>query len=622
MEILGRILGYLIEFCYNILHNYGLAIVAFTLLTKVILFPLSVWVHKNGIKMVRLMPELNELKLKFYGDKDSIAEETQKLYKREKYHPLASTIPMIVQLVMLIGVIGAVRQLLDGSTETVLGQIPYEVGGLAWLMPVGAGLAALLLGLAQNHLNPLQKEQGAAEQWMTNGLSIAISLALGAFVPLGVGTYWIFSNLFTILQQLVLNAVVPPRNYIDYEKLEKSREKLKSISELGGKRTQEEKRREKADYKRFFSIANKHLVFYSESSGFYKYFESVIEELLSRSNVVIHYITSDPNDQIFEIAKEKPRIKPYYIGEKKLITLMMKMDADIVIMTMPELDKYHIKRSYVRKDIQYIYMPHGLGSVNTELRAGALDHYDTVYIVNNQAKEEIRALEKLNSLPEKRLVECGYPLLDHMVEEYQKESHETHEVKRIMIAPSWQPDNIMESCIEDVLDGLLGRGYHLTLRPHPQYMRHNADRVAALKEKYQDHLDELTIEDNFVSSESVYSSDLLITDWSNIGYEYCFTTYKPVLFIHTPMKTMNPDYQKIPIVSFAERLRSKVGYDLYPDHLGEIGERARELLESAEEFSRRIEEISREERYNCGTAARVAANDILKQLKAKKGQAG
>lgn len=328
------------------------------------------WVQKNSIKMVQLTPELNHLKVKFYGDKDTIAEETQKLYKKAHYHPLASTIPMFIQLILLIGVIGAVRDLLDGETSTILGRLPSEIGGAAWLMPLAAGVAALMLGLAQNHNNPLQREQGKAEQWITNGFSIAISLVLGAFVPLGVGIYWIASNLLTIVQQLLMNLVIRPEKYIDYEALQQSKVGLKEIASLGTKkRTPEEKRREKADYKRFFSIANKHLVFYSESSGFYKYFQNIIEELISRSNIIVHYITSDPNDQIFDIAKKQSQIRPYYIGEKKLITLMMKMDADIVVMTMPDLDNYHIKRSYVRKDIEYIYVFHGVISGLRTLRA-------------------------------------------------------------------------------------------------------------------------------------------------------------------------------------------------------------------------------------------------------------
>ena len=179
----------------------------FTLLIKIILLPVTLYTHQNSLKMVSLMPSLNRLQVKYYGDKDTIAEETQRLYKQEGYHPILSTIPMFIQLALLIGIIGAVRELLTG-TESLLSVYPSQLGGINLLMPLAAGGSALLLGLAQNRFNPLQREQAKASQWMTNGLSIGISLMLGAFVPMGVGIYWIASNLFTISQQLLFNAIM------------------------------------------------------------------------------------------------------------------------------------------------------------------------------------------------------------------------------------------------------------------------------------------------------------------------------------------------------------------------------------------------------------------------------
>ena len=84
------------QWCYGLLNNYILAILVFTFLSKVILLPVSMWVHKNGITMVKITPELNRVKIKHFGDKDAIDDETQVLYKREKYNPLASTVPMVV----------------------------------------------------------------------------------------------------------------------------------------------------------------------------------------------------------------------------------------------------------------------------------------------------------------------------------------------------------------------------------------------------------------------------------------------------------------------------------------------------------------------------------------------
>ena len=153
-------------------------------------------------------------------------------------------------------------------------------------------------------------------------------------------------------------------------------------------------------------------MFYSEKSGFYKYFEAVIEELLLRSNVSIHYITSDPNDKIFIFAEKEPRVKPYYIGEKRLITLMMKMDADMVVMTMPDLENYHIKRSLVKKDVHYIFMPHDPLSTHMGFRKGALDHFDTVFCVGDIQVEEIKRWEKSENLPSKNTVVTGYGVLE------------------------------------------------------------------------------------------------------------------------------------------------------------------------------------------------------------------
>ena len=68
-------LGFIMEWCYRLIGNYGIAIIIFTLFTKIILLPLSVWVQKNSIKMVEMQPALNRIKARYFGDPDTIAEE-------------------------------------------------------------------------------------------------------------------------------------------------------------------------------------------------------------------------------------------------------------------------------------------------------------------------------------------------------------------------------------------------------------------------------------------------------------------------------------------------------------------------------------------------------------------
>lgn len=612
--MIGLPLTVLLRACCKLLESYSPAIVLFTLLTKIILFPVSLWTNRNSLRMVSLMPELNRLKVKYYGDKDAVAEETQALYKRERYHPLASTIPMFIQLALLIGVIGAVRQLLEG-TESKLSAYPAQTGGMTLLVPLAAGAAALALGLAQNHLNPLQREQGKASQWMTNGLSIGISLALGAFVPMGVGIYWIASNLLTIVQQLALNVVMPPKKYIDYEDLEKSRQELAGMDSLSSNVSKADKLREKEDYKRFFSIANKHLVFYSEKSGYYRNYRPVIEQLLERSNLAIHYITSDPKDAVFELAQKQPRIKPYYIGEKKLITLMMKMDADIVVMTMPDLESFHIKRSYVRKDVEYIYLFHAMVSTHMIYRKGAFDHYDTIFCVGPHHVREIRETERLYSLPEKKLVDLGYPLLDDLLEQYGSRQ-KRKDRPRLLIAPSHHEGNIMDSCLEDILAALLEKDWQVIVRPHPQYVRRNPGRVEELKQRYSGR-GNLLFETDFTTNESQYTSDILITDWSGISMEYSFVTHHPCIFINTPMKVLNPEYTQYQAVPALLEVRDKIGVTFAPENVAGIASAAERMLNGALLPGEEIAGIKGQYVYHTGESGAIGAKYIINALKEK-----
>lgn len=613
-EIVSLPLSMLLGWCYKMLGSYVLAIVVFTLLTKVILLPVSVWVQKNSIAMVRLMPQINRLKIRYYGDKDTIADETQALYKKEKYSPFVSTVPMILQLVMLLGVIEAVKAVMGGA-DTALTAIPAEMGGFAYLMPLGAGIAALALGFGQNRLNPLQREQSKREQWFTNGVSVAISLFLGVYVSLGVGIYWICSNLMSIAQQAVLNLLVNPRKHVDYEALAESKKELAGMDSFSATVSKEDKRREKQDYKRFFSVANKHLVFYSEKSGFYKYFKDVIEYLLARSNVVIHYVTNDPKDQIFELAKQENRIRPYYIGENRLITLMMKMDADIVVMTCPDLNNYHLKRSYIRKDIEYIYMFHYPLSTHMVLHTGALDHYDTIFCVGEFQFDEIRAAERVYGLPEKKLIAAGYGQLEQLYESYQKMEPTKRSRPKVLVAPSWQPDNILDSCIDPLLDSLLAGAYDVVVRPHPEYVKRFGPRMDAIVARYRDK--DVTFELDFSGNSSIFDSDILITDWSGTAYEFSFVTGKPSVFIDTPAKINNPEYGKLGIEPLEFALRSQVGIQVDPKALDTLPSQLDRLLENSSQYAEKILAIREKYIANFGQSGIVGGKYILSALKAR-----
>lgn len=623
MNLLYQALGWVMNGCYALVSNYGVAIIFFTFISKLVLLPVSIWVQKNSIKMVKMQPEINFMKVKYFGDKDAIAEEQAKIFKREKYNPMASVIPMIIQIILLIGVIGVIKEGMQnpdihmGFLGMDLSLVPADKGGWLMVSPVIAAFSAWLLCVAQNRSNVLQSEQSKLNKYGTMVFSVGLSLYLGWFVSVGVALYWVASNVMAIAQLYLLNWAINPKKYVDYEKLEKSKKELEELGNIGGRRKKlfgdENSKREKADYKRFFSIVNKHLVFYSEKSGFYKYYKGIIEYLLRNTNVVIHYITSDPEDVVFELSKTEEKLKPYYIGEKRLITLMMKLDTDIMVMTMPDLENYHIKRSYLRKDIQYIHLPHGMGSFNLTMRTGCVDHFDTVFCTGKHHKEEIRQTEQVYHLPQKKLVEWGYSLLDEMREDYGRREKKKSARKSILIAPSWQKGNIVNSCLEQLLDGLKQEDYRITVRPHPQHVRHQPERMEQLKTRYAGD-ENIEIQTDFSSNDTVFEADMMITDWSDISFEYAFTTCKPVLFIDTPMKVMNPEYEKIDVKPINIWMRNEIGMAIKPEQAGEAVAVVSRMFAKEQEYHDRIETLVQEYVYNLGTSAEVGAKYIVKEI--------
>ncbi len=670
-----NILGSIMRFCYNFLGNYGLAIIAFTIISKIVLLPLSILVQKNSIKMVKMQPAINKIKINYFGDKDKIADEQASLYKKEKYNAFTSLIPLIIQIVLLIGLVEVINhplthiinlnkdvssQLIDVALDNnkeldedssalelevvkdikneqnldkygaIIGEdeiakikdlnlkffgfdlsyVAVVEKGIAYIIPIIAGLSALILCIAQNKMNVLQKQQSKMNKYGMLALSVGLSLYLGMFVAAGVALYWTASNLLAILQQWLLNIFINPKKYVDYEELEKTTKELNELNNLNKKvkRTKEQIKKEKEDYKKFFKVINKHLVFYSESNGFYKYYKGMIDYILNNTNLTIHYITSDYNDNIFKLEKENPKIKAYYIEEKKLIPLMMKMDADVVVMTMPDLEIYHIKRSYYRKDINYIFIPHDQGSSNLTLRPHATDHFDTIFTTGKHQKDEEVAFNKKYNL-KRNIVECGFPLLDDMISAYKEKKPEKK--KTVLIAPSWQKDNIVDLCLDKILNNIKDEDYKIIVRPHPQHVRHMKEKFEKMKQEYADNKN-IEIQTDFSSTDTVFNADLIVTDWSGIGFEYAFTTKKPVLYIDTPMKIMNPNYKDIDVEPINIWSRNEIGKSLKVEELDDkVKDTIKELLDSKDKYKKKITKMIDEYVYNLGNSAEVGAKYIV-----------
>jgi len=480
-----------------------------------------------------------------------------------------------------------------------------------------AAITSIFLCLFQNKVNVLQREESFASKLATGILTVALTVYFVFYVPNGVGVYWCLGNLLGIIQLYILNFMFSPEKYIDYKYLEKIKAEKNQKKEL----QKIEKQKSKYYYKKFFkeeNIETMKLVFYSEQSGFFKYFKGMIEYILENSDIVIHYVTSDLNDQIFQYNHE--RVVPYFINTNHLIPLFMKLECDVVVMTVPDLQNLYLKRSIVKKDIEYIFTDHGLGSQNLLYKQEALDNYDTIFAKNKKQELEIREIEKLRGTNRKKIIQTGYTLIDDMIEAYEK-TKKQNEIKTILIAPSWQEDNIMESCIDDILKGLLNTEYKVIVRPHPQYLKRNSMEMKLFEKKYQENInDKFIVEKDFSSNETVYNADLIITDWSGIGYEFSFATTKPCLYVNTKMKILNSKYKDINVIPMDIEIRDKLGKCLEKEDLNNIKAYVDDLILNQGKYMKINEELRKEYIFNIGKAAEIEGKYIIERIGEKRNE--
>jgi len=608
------------RFCYIITDNFGWSIVVFTLLTKAILFPISLISQKNSIVMVKIKPTLDDLQARYESEPDLLMKEQKALFKREGYSALKAILPLLIQIPLIIGVISVI----NNPARHLGSYIDPDFFGLDLLIlpgnlfvPALAILSTIFLCVMQNKYNVISREQGFFGKW---GVALFLVVFTGWFVfvvPAGVGLYWTYSNVSGVLVLAICNMIYNPKKYIDYENRSIKTKPTKAEKNAERERRKLEKAREKEDMQRFFST-EKELVFFSEASGFYKYFEHFIDYIIENSDITVHYLTADLRDQVFKL--NKPQLQTYFCSSHGLITTFMKMDSAVVAMTLADLDIYHYKRSIVRKDIEYIYIDHGLGSCNLTLRKGALNHYDTIFCYSKDYNGEIRATERVYGLPEKNLVNVGFGLLDRLIKSYSSTEDTENTKPQILIAPSWQKDNLLEYCLSPLLDGLFTLDADIIIRPHPEFIKRFPGKIKTIYEKYTEKINDgtLVIQTDFSSNSTVYNSDLVITDWSSIALEFSFTTKKPSLFINTPMKVMNPDWRDIDVEPMDLWLRNRIGISLDTDELGNAGAIVKELLDSRDDYATAIIDIMSEHLYNIGHTAEIGGAYIIDSVTARR----
>lgn len=382
--------------------------------------------------------------------------------------------------------------------------------------------------------------------------------------------------------------------------------------------------RELSDAFSLFSSKNaalRRIVFYSESDIYYQYYEDVIAKILETSDFEVCYVTSDPRDSVFD--KKIPRLRPFYL-RAVLPFAFIYFDSAAFVMTMPDLGNFHIKRSM--NEVEYFYAFHAVGSTHLQYRKGAFDHYDAILCAGPYQVRELRAAEKLYGAKEKKLVECGYPRLekiyrDHLKFEAERAGGVSGETANILVAPTWSPGNIMDSCIGEIIGALRNNDkYRVSIRPHPEYIKRFPHRVKEVADSVRG-LPGFAVELDMLSDRSLHEADVLITDWSGIFFEYALGTARPVLFIDTPMRVDNKAYKELGCEPVELEARKNLGISVPVSECGEIGEAVAKLVGERDAFRSRIEEYRQTLVYNFGTSAEIAARSIVESASRASGRA-
>ena len=225
---LTKPVSYAINWFYGYVGNFGLAIIAFTILMRLILFPLAHTSFKSMAKMKKLQPEMQRLKETYPNDRQKMQQELMALYKREGANPVAGCLPILVQIPIFFSLYKVLFVTIEMyhapfygwihdlsapdplGILTLFGLIPWDVPGI--LSIVNIGILPIIMGLTmwlQQKLNPAPADPTQAKIFAL--LPFVFTFVLAGFAA-GLVLYWSVNNILSIAQQWVIQRKILAKN--------------------------------------------------------------------------------------------------------------------------------------------------------------------------------------------------------------------------------------------------------------------------------------------------------------------------------------------------------------------------------------------------------------------------
>lgn len=266
------------------------------------------------------------------------------------------------------------------------------------------------------------------------------------------------------------------------------------------------------------------LVIFSDDKRYWSIFAPICKEL-DRRGMHVLYLTASEDDPALNA--NLPHMQAECIGkDNRSFARLNFLNATVVLSTTPGLDVYQWKRA---KDVQfYVHIPHAANDI-TLYRMFGIDYYDALLLSGEYQVQAIRELEALRKLPAKELVKVGIPYMDEMAKRLEKEGDAPAHERTVLLAPSWGPSAILSVHGGKIIDTLLKTGYHVIIRPHPQSFASEKEMLDKLMQEYpnSEQLEWNRDTDNF---DVLRRSDILISDFSGVIFEFSLIYDKPVIY--------------------------------------------------------------------------------------------
>lgn len=246
-----------------------------------------------------------------------------------------------------------------------------------------------------------------------------------------------------------------------------------------------------------------------------------IAKELSQKGCSVLYVTQYARDEKFPKLPDNIDHQEILPGWSGFVALN-RAEAKIMVTTTPQLDVYMFKRS--PKVNHYINILHAPTDTGT-LEMYALDFFNTVFCPGEFMFKEIRHLEKLRNLPAKNLKATGVAYYDTFKKnQSQFKSEPSKKKPTLLIAPSWGRNCLFNNIPIDFVDKLKSE-FDIIIRPHPQ-TKVSQEQLYAKIQKYCNE-NNIELDEASDPSKSMTLSDIMLSDFSGIVYDYAFLYEKP-----------------------------------------------------------------------------------------------